>query len=99
MNVISFQTCACPLSFKLKLTASKQLISFLSISAALKWLEKDPNFTVRRKDCIDGFIGSMEKDGSNVFSDWVKRNEIRVVSGRSSYTFVEIHNNSWLIAD
>ncbi|CAL9054876.1 nicotinamidase 1-like [Musa acuminata AAA Group] len=46
---------------------------------ALKWLEKDPNFTVRRKDCIDGFIGSMEKDGSNVFSDWVKRNEIRVV--------------------
>ncbi|KAJ8476410.1 hypothetical protein OPV22_020137 [Ensete ventricosum] len=46
---------------------------------ALEWLEKDPNLTMRRKDCINGFIGSMEKDGSNAFSDWVKRNEIRVV--------------------
>ncbi|URE13709.1 Isochorismatase family [Musa troglodytarum] len=46
---------------------------------ALKWLEKDPNLTMRRKDCINGFVGSMEKDGSNAFSDWVKRNEIRVV--------------------
>lgn len=36
--------------------------------------------TIRRKDCIDGFLGSLEKDGSNVFVDWVKSNGIKVVS-------------------
>lgn len=36
--------------------------------------------TLRRKDCIDGFIGSLEKDGSNTFVDWVKANEIKAVS-------------------
>lgn len=46
---------------------------------ALQWLEKDPNVTLKRKDCIDGFICSMEKDGSNLFSDWVKSNDIKVV--------------------
>ncbi|KAL0910012.1 hypothetical protein M5K25_020933 [Dendrobium thyrsiflorum] len=46
---------------------------------ALQWLEKDPNVTVKRKDCIDGFIGSTEKDGSNLFVDWVKTNDIKVV--------------------
>ncbi|WOK94536.1 hypothetical protein Cni_G03240 [Canna indica] len=46
---------------------------------ALKWLEEDPNVTIRRKDCMDGFIGSMEKDGTNVFSKWVEANQIKVV--------------------
>lgn len=46
---------------------------------ALKWLENEPNVTLRRKDCIDGFLGSVEKDGSNVFVDWVKRNQIEVI--------------------
>lgn len=46
---------------------------------ALKWLEKEQNVTIRRKDCINGFLGSMEKDGSNVFSNWVKANSINVV--------------------
>lgn len=44
------------------------------------WLENEPNATLRRKDCIDGFIGSYEKDGSNVFIDWVKSNQIKQVS-------------------
>ncbi|XP_043721456.1 nicotinamidase 1-like [Telopea speciosissima] len=46
---------------------------------ALQWLEKEPNVTIRRKDCMDGFIGSMEKDGSNVFIDWVGSNKINVI--------------------
>lgn len=52
---------------------------FISYTA-LKWLENEPNVTLRRKDCIDGFLGSLEKDGSNVFVDWVKTNEIKAVS-------------------
>ncbi|GAV90839.1 LOW QUALITY PROTEIN: Isochorismatase domain-containing protein, partial [Cephalotus follicularis] len=43
---------------------------------ALQWLENEPNATLRRKDCIDGFLGSIEKDGSNVFVDWVKNNDV-----------------------
>ncbi|CAK9176212.1 unnamed protein product [Ilex paraguariensis] len=45
----------------------------------LQWLENEPNVTLRCKDCIDGFLGSLEKDGSNVFVDWVKTNKIKVV--------------------
>ncbi|KAG2409086.1 hypothetical protein LR48_Vigan01g147700 [Vigna angularis] len=45
----------------------------------LLWLENDPNATLRQKDCIDGFLGSTEKDGSNVFIDWVKNNEIKQI--------------------
>lgn len=46
---------------------------------ALQWLENESNVTLRRKDCIDGFLGSFEKDGSNVFVNWVKTNQIKVV--------------------
>ncbi|ONK72466.1 uncharacterized protein A4U43_C04F19730 [Asparagus officinalis] len=46
---------------------------------ALRWLENDPNVTIRRKDCMDGFIGSIEKDGTNKFADWIKTNEIKVL--------------------
>lgn len=46
---------------------------------SLKWLENEPNVIIRRKDCIDGFIGSLDRDGSNVFVNWVKSNEIKVV--------------------
>ncbi|PKI42113.1 hypothetical protein CRG98_037566 [Punica granatum] len=45
----------------------------------LQWLENEPNATLRRKDCIDGFIGSIEKDGSNIFVDWVQRHQIKSV--------------------
>lgn len=55
-------------------------LSLFISCAALQWLENEPNVTIRRKDCIDGFLGSLEKDGSNVFVDWVKSNEIKVVS-------------------
>ena len=47
--------------------------------AALQWLENEPNVTLRCKDCIDGFIGSLEKDGTNAFVDWVKTNGIKAV--------------------
>ncbi|KAJ9670250.1 hypothetical protein PVL29_026661 [Vitis rotundifolia] len=45
----------------------------------LQWLEKEPNVTIRCKDCIDGFLGAIEKDGSNVFVDWVKTNQIKII--------------------
>lgn len=45
----------------------------------LQWLENETNVTLRRKDCIDGFLGSVEKDGSNVFVNWVKSSQIKRV--------------------
>jgi len=60
---------------------------FNIILAALKWLEKEPDVTMKRKDCINGFIGSMENDGSNTYADWVKSNGINVVS--SPYLFYD----------
>lgn len=58
-------------------------VVFLTKFAALRWLEEEPNVTIRRKDCFDGYLGSMEADGSNVFVDWVKQNQIRTVSGEN----------------
>lgn len=46
---------------------------------ALRWIEKEPNVTIRRKDCYDGYLGSFESDGSNVFVDWVKNNQIKTI--------------------
>ncbi|XP_031275199.1 nicotinamidase 1-like [Pistacia vera] len=46
---------------------------------ALQWLEQEPNVTMRRKDCFDGYLGSIEEDGSNVFVDWVKNNHIKAI--------------------
>ncbi|CAA0831800.1 Nicotinamidase 1 [Striga hermonthica] len=46
---------------------------------SLLWLENEPNVTLRCKDCIDGFLGSFDKDGSNVFVDWVKANELKAI--------------------
>uniref|UniRef100_A0A5B6YS46 Putative nicotinamidase 1-like n=1 Tax=Davidia involucrata TaxID=16924 RepID=A0A5B6YS46_DAVIN len=46
---------------------------------ALQWLEKEPNVKIRRKDCYDGYMGSFEEDGSNVFVDWVKTKKIQVL--------------------
>jgi len=54
--------------------------SFDNNESALKWLESEDCATLRRKDCINGFVGSMENDGSNVFVDWVKEKHIKVVS-------------------
>ncbi|KAK7363068.1 hypothetical protein VNO77_05197 [Canavalia gladiata] len=46
---------------------------------ALRWLENETNVTIRRKDCFDGYLGSMEEDGSNVFVDWIKTNKIKTL--------------------
>lgn len=37
----------------------------------LAWLEEDPNTTLVRKDCINGFVGAIRPDGSNAVVDWV----------------------------
>lgn len=56
----------------------------LATTAVLRWLENEANVTIRRKDCIDGYLSSTEEDGSNGFVDWVKKNYIKVAS---VYTF------------
>ncbi|XP_022741300.1 nicotinamidase 1 [Durio zibethinus] len=45
----------------------------------LQWLENEPNATLRCKDCIDGYLSSIEKDGSNLFVDWIKDNQIKAI--------------------
>ncbi len=45
----------------------------------LKWIEKEPLATLVRKDCINGFIGSFQPDGSNSIIDWVKENSVKNV--------------------
>lgn len=40
----------------------------------LKWLEEDKNTTLVRKDCINGFVGAFDKDGTNAVVEWVKAN-------------------------
>jgi nicotinamidase-related amidase len=42
----------------------------------LKWLETDPNTTLVKKDCINGFVGATRADGTNAVVDWVKANGI-----------------------
>ena len=42
----------------------------------LKWLENDPQTTLVRKDCINGFIGAIQPDGSNSIIDWVRDNQL-----------------------
>ncbi|KAL1294258.1 hypothetical protein AAHE18_19G129400 [Arachis hypogaea] len=42
-------------------------------------LENESNVTIKRKDCFDGYLGSIEEDISNVFVDWVKKNKINSV--------------------
>ncbi|KAF6176419.1 hypothetical protein GIB67_039558 [Kingdonia uniflora] len=46
---------------------------------SLQWLEKESNVTIRRKYCIDGFLGSIEEDRSNIFEDWVKTNKLKAI--------------------
>ncbi|KAA0031452.1 nicotinamidase 1-like [Cucumis melo var. makuwa] len=45
--------------------------------AALQWMEKEANVTIRRKGCFDGYMGSFLPDGSNLFVDWIKNNHIK----------------------
>lgn len=62
---------------KLDLSVS---LMFVSSTTALQWLEHEPNVKIRRKDCIDGYLGSTEGDGSYIFVDRVKNNQIKAVS-------------------
>ena len=45
----------------------------------LKWLEEKDNVTLVRKDCINGFIGAFQADGSNAVMDWVQLNSIKKI--------------------
>ena len=45
----------------------------------LQWLESAPHTTLVRKDCINGFVGSIRQDGSNAIVDWVNEHGIRQV--------------------
>lgn len=42
----------------------------------LEWLEEDPNATLLRKDCINGFVGAIAADGRNQVVDWVNRHRL-----------------------
>ncbi len=42
----------------------------------LKWMEKEPLFTLFRKDCINGVIGAITENNNNIFFDWVKKEKI-----------------------
>jgi nicotinamidase-related amidase len=43
---------------------------------ALSWLEQDPNTTLVRKDCINGFVGAIAPDGRNRVVDWVNQHKL-----------------------
>jgi len=45
----------------------------------LTWLGQDPNATLVRKDCINGFVGAIRPDGSNAVVDWVKTHKLQRV--------------------
>ena len=45
---------------------------------ALKWLESCPQATLIRKDCINGFVGSIQgSEGANHIVDWVNGNGVK----------------------
>ena len=45
----------------------------------LEWLSHDPNATLVRKDCINGFVGAFQADGSNAVVDWVKQHQLEQI--------------------
>jgi len=45
----------------------------------LKWIENEPLATLVRKDCINGFIGAFQADGSNAIIEWVNENNVKNV--------------------
>lgn len=45
------------------------------IDPDLSWLPDEPGVTVIRKDCINGFVGAIDrKTGRNAFCEWAKEN-------------------------
>ncbi len=50
------------------------------IDPDLSWLPERPRVRVIRKDCINGFIGAIDREtGANAFCDWVIANGIRTL--------------------
>ena len=45
----------------------------------LAWLGQDKHTTLVRKDCINGFVGSIGPDGRNRVVDWVNRHKLETV--------------------
>ncbi len=45
----------------------------------LEWLAQDQHATLMRKDCINGFVGSITPDGRNRAVDWVNRHQLEAV--------------------
>ena len=45
----------------------------------LLWLEQDKHTTLVRKDCINGFVGSITADGRNRVVDWVNAHKLEAV--------------------
>ncbi|HTO81881.1 MAG TPA: isochorismatase family protein [Methylomirabilota bacterium] len=45
----------------------------------LLWLEQDRHTTLVRKDCINGFVGSITADGRNRVVDWVNEHRLEAV--------------------
>lgn len=43
----------------------------------LSWLNSDPQATLVRKDCINGFIGAAGPDGSNAFVAWANARRLQ----------------------
>lgn len=46
---------------------------------ALEWLEDARHATLVRKDCINGFVGAIEPDGTNRVVEWVKANRLEAL--------------------
>lgn len=50
------------------------------IDPDLAWLPDEPQVTVVRKDCINGFVGAIDRDtGHNAFCEWVKSTGVRTL--------------------
>ena len=45
----------------------------------LEWLAQDKHTTLVRKDCINGFVGSITPDGRNRVVDWVNQHKLEAV--------------------
>ncbi|MEM9025771.1 MAG: isochorismatase family protein [Verrucomicrobiota bacterium] len=45
----------------------------------LSWFNAESSITQVRKDCINGFIGSIAPDGSNAFVDWAQKHAIEQI--------------------
>jgi nicotinamidase-related amidase len=50
-----------------------------NLVAELEWLGAARNATLIRKDCINGFIGAIQPDGSNLLLEWIAGNGLKSV--------------------